>query len=72
MKRKYPHLLFLLFMVIFATSCNKTWNCQCSEAGKVVEVTPIKTLGKWGAKSVCDSYQTQNNRNGARQVCVIK
>lgn len=70
--KKYPFILFVLLSSFFTGSCNKTWNCECSEAGKVLQVTPIKSLGKWGAKSVCDSYQEQNNRNGARQVCVIR
>ncbi len=72
MRKNYTFILLLLFALIGATSCNKTWNCECSEGGKVLTVTPIKTLGKYGAKNVCDSYQEENNRNGARQVCQIK
>lgn len=72
MRKTTPFLLLLIVMSIIATSCNKTWNCECSEGGRVLQVTPIKSLGKYGAKSVCDSYQENNNRNGARQICQIK
>ena len=71
--KKSQLFVLLSFVVLFsASSCNKTWDCVCSSTGTVVQVKPIKSLGKWGAKSVCDSYQEENNRNGARQVCVIK
>lgn len=72
MRKNRLFILLMLIISISAISCNKTWNCQCSEAGTVLSVTPVRTLGKYGAKQVCDSYQEQNNRNGARQVCVIK
>lgn len=73
MKKNYPFLLFVLFLSVVLSSCNKTWNCECSSRGKVLEVTPIKNLGKFGAKSVCDSYQEEDNRTiGADVVCTIK
>ena len=70
--KKYPFILFVLLSSFFTGSCNKTWYCECKSRGVIVDVTPVKTLGKWGAKSVCDSYQAQNNANGASQVCVIR
>jgi hypothetical protein len=70
--KKIPFIVFSFIVLLSASSCNKTWNCVCSSAGKVLQVTPIKSLGKMGAKNVCSTYQDENNRNGARQVCVIK
>ena len=70
--KKHPFIFFVLFASFVTVSCNKTWYCECKSRGKIVDVTPVKTLGKWGAKSVCDSYQEQNNNNGASQVCVIR
>ncbi|HNE50301.1 MAG TPA: hypothetical protein PKM51_08180 [Chitinophagales bacterium] len=73
MKKKNPMLLLLMFVVIALTSCNKTWNCECSSRGKLSSVTPIHNLGRLGAKNVCDSYQAENNRtNGADVVCKLK
>ncbi len=72
MRKNHLFKLLFLFIAIETSSCNKTWNCECKSSGVVVAVVPIKTLGKMGAKSVCDTYQEENNRNGARQVCVIK
>lgn len=72
MKKNNPFILFLLFASFVTSSCNKTWYCECKSRGVVVDVTPIKSLGKMGAKNVCDSYQDQNNANGASQVCVLK
>ena len=72
MRKNNPLIVFLLFVSLITVSCNKTWYCECKSRGTVVGVTPVKSLGKMGAKSVCDSYQDQNNANGARQVCTIR
>lgn len=72
MKRIYTLFLLLATVVIGATSCNKTYTCECKSQGVVVASTPIKDLAKGGAKNVCDSYQVQNNASGANQVCSLK
>jgi hypothetical protein len=73
MRKNNLFILILLLISAVLSSCNKTWNCVCSSRGKVLVVIPIKTLGKMGAKNVCDSYQEENNRTiNAQQVCVIK
>ena len=72
MKRIYTLFLLLATVVIGTTSCNKTYTCECKSQGSVVSSTPIKDLGKVGAKNVCDSYQVQNNLHGGNQVCSLK
>lgn len=72
MKRIYTLFLLLSVIVATTTSCNKTYTCECKSGGVVVASTPIKDLGKGGAKNVCDSYQVQNNASGANQVCSLK
>ncbi|MFN8260996.1 MAG: hypothetical protein U0X41_08705 [Chitinophagales bacterium] len=73
MRKNYPFVLLLLLASVVMSSCNKTWNCECSSRGKVLQVIPIKSLTKFGAKNVCDSYQEENNRTiNAQEVCVIK
>ncbi|MEN9447661.1 MAG: hypothetical protein RJA25_951 [Bacteroidota bacterium] len=74
MKRKYALLLTAFSLsIITLSSCNQTWNCECSAGGKVIQVTPIQSLGKMGAKRVCDSYERENNRTlGTNQSCKIK
>ncbi len=72
MKKNRLFLALLSIIAISVSSCNKTYNCECSERGRVLDVIPITSLGKMGAKDVCDTYQNENNRNGAHQVCVIK
>ena len=72
MKKIHSIVLLLSIIVLTTTSCNQTWQCECKEGGTVVSIVPIKTLGRGGAKNVCDSYQVQNNLQGARQVCSIK
>ncbi|MCC6583322.1 MAG: hypothetical protein IT271_06440 [Chitinophagales bacterium] len=72
MRKNAPFLFLLIIISIIATSCNKTWYCVCSTAGVQQSSTPITSLGKMGAKNVCDGYQEQNNRNGSREICVIK
>ncbi len=72
MKRIYTLFILLTSVVIGTTSCNKTFTCECKSQGTVVASTPIKDLGKGGAKNVCDSYQVQNNKNGGNQVCSLK
>ena len=72
MKKSQLFVLLSFVVLLGASSCNKTWDCVCSTAGIQQSSTPINSVGKMGAKNVCDSYQEENNRNGARQVCVIK
>jgi hypothetical protein len=72
MKKTYRLFLLLTVITISTISCNKTYQCECKSGGRVVSVIPIKTLGKGGAKNVCDGYQIQNNAQGANQVCDIK
>jgi hypothetical protein len=72
MKIRYILILLLLAFGISLTSCNKTFECECKSGGRVVSVIPIKTLGRGGAKNVCDSYQVQNNLQGGNQVCELK
>ena len=72
MKKNNALLLLLSMVLILATSCKKTYYCECKTAKGVVEVTPITTLGRFGAKDVCDSYQYQNNYNGASQICKLR
>ena len=62
MRKNAPFLILLILVSIAVPGI----------PGEKLQVTPIKSLGKYGAKSVCDSYQEQNNRNGARQICQIK
>lgn len=71
--KKIFTIIFLSSLVsVSTTSCNKTYECECKSGGKVLSVTPIKTLGRMGAKSVCDSYQVQNNLNGSNEGCNLK
>jgi hypothetical protein len=72
MKANRLFFILMVIMVIFATSCNKTYYCECLSGGKTVARIPIKSLGKAGAKNVCQSYEDQNTRNGAQQVCSIQ
>lgn len=74
MKKNYLFsLVVLLLSVVIFSSCNQTFNCECSSGGKVIQVTPIHSLGKMGAKRVCDSYERENNRTlGTNQTCKIK
>ena len=72
MKKYNPFVWIFLVVMIMSTSCNKTWNCVCKDSSGVVAITAIKSLGKMGAKDVCDGYQEQKNANGARQVCTLK
>lgn len=66
-------LFFFISAIISLSSCTKTWDCECSERGKVLQVTEVSTVGKWGAKSICDTYQDENNRVlGTNMICVIK
>ncbi|HUM51106.1 MAG TPA: hypothetical protein PK431_04795 [Chitinophagales bacterium] len=78
---KANRLFFILMtsMIVFATSCNKTYYCECLMGGVTVARVPIKSLGKGGAKNVCKSYEEQNNRNilhndpnGTTQNCSIQ
>ncbi len=72
MRKLRLYIVFFLFVLLGTTSCT-TYYCECkTRLGIIVDVTPIKSLGKIGAKSVCDSYQEQNNRNGADQVCSLR
>ena len=72
MKKINPFILLSIVVLVFTASCNKTHYCECREGNSIVTSTPIKTLGKMGAKSVCDSYEEQANMNGARQTCSLK
>lgn len=72
MKKTHIIILISVLSLFGGTSCNKTWMCECKTRGVTVEVKPIKNLGKWGAKSVCDTYQEQNNLNGGDQVCFLR
>jgi len=72
MKKIYTTILILSVIAATTTSCNKVYECECKSDGQVLTVTPIKDLGRMGAKNVCDGYQEQNNANGARQTCDLK
>jgi hypothetical protein len=70
MKRFYT--LFILLVLFSATSCKKTWECECKVGNAVVSVIEIHDLGKMGAKNTCQSYETQNNAQGAHETCSLK
>ena len=71
MKKLTP--LAIAASMILITSCKKVYQCECKTFdGVVVQVTDIHDLGRYGAKNVCESYQNQNNLNGASQACSLK
>ena len=69
---KKQNTFFLLLTLMAATSCKKTWQCECKEGGAVVDVVDIHDVGRMGAKNVCDSYEAQNNLKGAAESCKLK
>ncbi|MFN8282396.1 MAG: hypothetical protein U0U67_04235 [Chitinophagales bacterium] len=72
MKANRLFFILMTLMIVFATSCNKTYYCECLTGGVTVARVPITSLGKMGAKNVCQSYEDQNNKNGAQQNCSIQ
>lgn len=72
MKKFNPFIVLFVVALLFATSCNKVYHCECRENNQVVSNTAIETLGKKGAQNVCDTYEAQANINGARQTCTLK
>ncbi|MDB5227951.1 MAG: hypothetical protein JWN78_2144 [Bacteroidota bacterium] len=72
MKKLHIYFFLLVITSMLNTSCHKTWQCECKRNGVVVDVIPIKDVGKMGAKNTCDSYQDQNNHNGDHETCDLK
>ncbi len=74
MKTRTLYLSFISALLLsVASSCNASYTCECSEGGRVVKATVIRTVGRGGAKSVCTTYEEQAIINGAVNYnCVLQ